>query len=132
MSGRNVEGVYSQIIASGSVTGGGMSAMSLAMSSIAETDYLLWDFKIILTAGTPVDGQTLSLYRKPGGDSPDPSTGYKHRLEDSAFINATNTSVYYITGIEAEHAADVFAVGNDGANPITFSVQARGRTTADV
>ena len=131
MSGRNVEGVYSQIIASGSVAGGGMSLMSSAMSSIAETDYLLWDFKIIITGGTPEADQTLSLYRKPGGDSPDPSAAYKQRLVKSVVLT-TGNNTYYITGVEAEHAADIFAVGNDGANAVTFSVEARGRTTEDV
>jgi len=130
---------YVEIIPSAAVATSSWSADSEALNATGNvTDaneqlYLLIDFQILVTAETFADGDTLDIYRIPSdgtneASSPDDyTTGAPHYI-GSVSADAASSTLYFF-GAKNYHPTDKFKVLNNSASSVTFSVNARTRSS---
>ena len=131
-------GAFVEVIASGAVANAAFSAESSVISSVlttgAEANYPLLDFKLSITSGTPATTGLVNLYRRPKADGTNkgnaPTATNKIQYVGSFVLAAVAPTTYhYLFGVEnCDPASTYYAENADGVSSLTFSVQARART----
>lgn len=127
----NVIGSYATVQASastatGSISGGAVTTITTALGA-TEAAYALLDFKILITLNSPTADGYITIYRK-NSDQPAPTNSYLHERVGRAALD-TQTGLYYLRGIDNTDPADTFYTKNDSGTTITYSMEARGRTS---
>ena len=96
-----------------------------------EDDYPLLDFKVAISSGTPVENDTVDIYRRSKADtdeSPAPTTTYLEEYVCSVVLDNTAASeFYYYDNRNSDKNATYYMLNNGGAT-LTIALKARGRT----
>lgn len=111
---------------------GESDSVATALSATEEL-YPLLDFKVTLSAGTPVVGSTIDIYRRPSdGTNASPApvaadflTNYVGTI---VIDNAAATTYFYLYGVANHDEEDTFYfIHNNGSN-LTLALDVRGKT----
>ena len=118
-------------VATGAISTGAVTAPAAAISG--EDLYTLLDFKIIITSGTPIAGNTIDIYRRPSdgtNNSPIPVVAdYLANFVGSVKLdNTAPASYYYMYGVANPDDNDTYYMVNNSGVTLTFELQGRGRT----
>ena len=130
-----VHGAYTEIIASGTISSGGLSARSTSVAgalSATEEIYSTLDFKLQAET-THVADETVDLYRRPSdgtNDAAAPTASYLHQYVGSFTLNGTASTYYYLYGVANVDPEDTFYLVSNCAGSEDFSLDIRGRTFA--
>jgi hypothetical protein len=129
------KGSYTSLIASEAEVDGAFSTISASVDTVL-TDgtelYALFDFKLDVTSGVPIENGLVHLYRVPmdGTDqAPTPAGSYKPHYVDSFTLDSA-VDEYYVFGVPNVDENDKFIWQNDQATTITCTLYVRGRTYA--
>ena len=129
------KGSYANILTGASVATATLSGESDSITTgiSGEALYPLLDFKITVSAGTPVVGTTIDIYRRPSdgtNDSPAPVVAdYLQNYAGTVVIdNAAVSTYYYLYGVPNPDPADTFYFVHDNGSNLTIALSVRGRT----
>lgn len=131
-----VTSAYAACVASGSVANGAFAAGArtdvVTALGATEEDYVLLDFRLQVTSGTPDENGTVEIYRIPGdgaNQSPTPAGNYaQHFVGTMTLDNATG--YYYLRGVANEDGADEFIWKNATGQTITAVLSVRSRSAS--
>lgn len=116
--------------ADGVMCTGARTTITVALTG-TEDDYPLLDFKVAVSAGTPVENDNVDIYRRSKADtdeSPAPTTTYLNEYVGSMTFDNTAASEYYLYDVRnADKNATYYMLNNGGAT-LTIALKARGRT----
>lgn len=108
---------------------GSVSTITSAITT--EDDYPLLDFRVNVSVGTPVAGDTVDIYRRPGdgtNQAPAPQTAdYLHQYVGSVVLDNA-TGYYYLYGVANPDPNDSYYMVNNGGATLTIALDVRGRT----
>jgi len=127
--GINIAGAYVEVQASHNPADGAMSTgavVDIATAHASEKNRFLIDFKVVVTAGTPVADGYIAIYKR-NSDQPVPTTTYLQTYIGTAILD-TQTGNYYLRGAVNDDPLDTFYVMNKSGTQLTYSTQCRMRT----
>ena len=132
----NAKGSYVQIEAGASVATATLSGESDSIAtalSATEELYPLLDFKFTISAGTPVVGSVINVYRRPSdGTNQSPAPVFADFLTNyvgSVTIdNEAVTQYYYLYSVNNPDENDTFYFTHDNGTNLTIAMAVRGRT----
>lgn len=130
-----VVGTYAELIASEAEADGAFCTISGALNAAltdGSEDYPLLDFKLDITAGTPIENGPVLLFRVPydGTDQAPTPAGSYLQMYVGAFIIDNAADEYYLDGVPNVRKTDKFIWQNDNGATLTATLYVRGRTVA--
>ena len=111
---------------------GESDSIATALSATGEL-YSILDFKVTLSAGTPVVGTVINIYRRPSdGINPSPAPVFADFLTNYVgsitIDNAAATSYYYYYGVSNPDENDTYYFTHNNGSNLTLALAVRGRT----
>ncbi len=115
----------------GQFSGGAVSDIATAIST--EAAYPLLDLQLIVSSGTSIENETVSVYRRPKADgtnqAPVPAGDYKQQFVGTFVLDGSSgTEYYYIFGLPNVDEHATYYLFNDGVPTLELALGARGRT----
>ena len=132
----NAKSAYVEIEAGASLATATLSGESDSVATALDATeelYPIIDFKVTLSAGTPVVGSIINIYRRPSdGANASPAPVYADFLNNyigSIVIdNAAATTYYYLYSVDNPDENDTFYFTHDNGSNLTLALAVRGRT----
>ena len=122
---------YQSILGAASVGAGGVSGESAAIGSVANSAYILLDFKVTVSAGTVNTGETVEIIRRASDGTtkqPAPDATYRQRSVQAVTLKAGG-GAFYAYGVSNVDDGDTFYLFNNGLNALTLALEVRPRTS---
>ena len=138
MAGETIgfKGSFTSIVSAAAIADGAFSSESTAISSALttgdESDYVLLDFQLIHSSGTATTGDVFNLYQRSTdgtNKAPAPVSDFKQKYMGTFTLdNAAATSYYYLLGIPNNCPEATYYIEADTTNSLTVALSVRGRT----
>ena len=108
------------------LSAGTISTVTAAIGA-TESLYHVLDFRVNVSSGTPVAGDTIDIYRRPGdGTNQAPAADFLQQFVGSAVLD-NQTGFYYLNSVANPDPNDSYYMVNNGGATLTIALAVRGR-----